>query len=125
MILLRNFLRIGDRAGTSFVTRVRLHRRERALREKKRRGAANDDKGDQPANDSLTDDIPVDALGTFETGDPDSGTDLAVRRRKRPAETRTHNDHARGAEFDANATARSELANLRTKRVKNLVTIKS
>lgn len=125
MYLLRFNCLLGDRAGTSFVTRVRLHRRERALGEKKRRGAADDDESNQPAKDSLTDDKPVDALGTFETGDPDGGTDLAVRRGKRPAETGTHNDDARGAEFDANATARSELANLRTERVKNLVTIKS
>jgi hypothetical protein len=120
----------NERNSTGGCTRLKVvirvvdHRRERTLSEERSGRQANDNEGDDPAKDGLTDDEPVDTLATFEQGDADGGADLAVSGGKRPAETGTHDDDACGAEFDADATARSQLGDLGAESVKNLVAVK-
>lgn len=99
------------------------HRGEGALGEHSGGRKAHNDEGDDPTDDSLAEDEPVDAVPSFEQGDAHGGADLAVRGGERPAHARTQDDDARGAEFDADATAGGQFGDLRTERVENAIAI--
>ena len=84
---------------------------------------ADDDERNDPTDDSLAKDEPVDAVPSFKQGDAHGGADLAVRGGERPAHARTEDDDASGAEFDADATAGGQFSDLRTERVENAIAI--
>ena len=85
---------------------------------------ANDYERDDPTENSLAHNEPVDTFATLEHGDTNGGTNLAVSGGKRPAHARTHDDDTCGTELDANTAARGQLGDLGTESVKNLVTVK-
>merc|ERR1711990_477511 len=63
--------------------------------------AADDDERDDPAEDALEEDLAVDACEALEEPDADGRSDLAVRRRERPALRRAVDDDEGRAELDA------------------------
>ena len=101
------------RRGARDVARVVNHRSEGALSEHGGGREADNDKGDDPTDDRLAKNEPVDTLATFEQGDSHGGADLTVRGGEGPAHAGTKDDDASRAEFDANTTAGSELCDLR------------
>ena len=103
--------------------RILGHRRSRTLRGERRGGETDNDQSQNPTSDGLHQDIPVNTANTFQAGDADSGTDLAVSRGQRPAETRTHDNNHGGAELDANTSGRGHFANLAAQGVQDLVTV--
>ena len=71
---------------------MRHHRRESTLGEEDGSRHANDYERDDPTENSLAHNEPVDTFATLEHGDTNGGTNLAVSGGKRPAHARTHDD---------------------------------
>lgn len=107
------------------VARVVNHRSEGALSKHGSGREADDDEGNDPTDDRLAENEPVDALATFEQGDTHGGANLTVRGGEGPAHTGTEDDDAGRAEFNADPTAGSQLGDLGTERVENAVTVQS
>ena len=70
--------------------------------------AADDDEGDDPAEDGRREELAVDAAEALEEADGDGRADLAVGRREGPALGRAVDDDEGGAELDAVAAGRGD-----------------
>mmetsp|Transcript_12914 Transcript_12914/g.22066 ORF Transcript_12914/g.22066 Transcript_12914/m.22066 type:complete len:499 (+) Transcript_12914:158-1654(+) len=105
--------------------RARTHRERRldAERDDKPAGEADDNKGDDPADDGLTEDPLVHALAALEKRDAGRGADLAVRRGEGQAQEGANDDDDGGAELDGVATRRRDDGELHADGADDLVSV--